>query len=641
MAWSERLLFVTIVILALGGVRADAAAGRESQRRSADHTPVTQATSAALGRIVGVVTDPAGLPLDGAVISAFGPSGPELALASTDGRFVLRSLAPGAYLVQAHLPGFAASRRELVAVRASTPTVHAITLSPVGQAAEPITASVGLSPSADGVSQSATTDEALADSAGTELPAPHDDGEKAWRLRRARRSVLKDAPASLVAAPTPDSESVAAGAEHLFDEVESPMRFATGFADLPLSGEVNLLTRATLDAAQDMITAVPGSAGIANLSVGAPLWNGDWLAQGAMSTGNLTSWVLSGAYMAGVETAHRLGLTVSYGRQRYEGGNPATLTVASESRYAASFGASDSWAVSPGVRVDYGGRYDTYGYTEEDGLFSPRVGVTMTPVAGLRIRVAGSQEMIAPGAEEFLPPADTALWLPPERMFAAFSPQSGLHPERTRQVEVTVEVDVSGQYVVGVGRYYQDVDDQMATLFGVDDVGRVPTGRYHLARAGAVTSRGWVVTLRRQFGDRFSGSIDYTIAEAFWSQAGADAALGAVVAGTVRPSQERFHDLTGAFEAEIPETATRLFVRCRVNTAFVRIDREAPIGLDARFDIRVNQPLPFTPFDGSRWEALVSVRSLFFEPGNTGSVFDELLVARAPKEFLGGLVVHF
>ena len=147
MAWSKLLCVVTLVVLAVGpfGVRADAATGREGQERPADHTPVTQAVSAALGRIVGAVTDPAGVPLDGAVISAFGLSGPELALANADGRFMLRSLAPGAYLVQAHLPGFAASRRELVEVRASTPSVHAITLSRVGHAVETIAASAGVS----------------------------------------------------------------------------------------------------------------------------------------------------------------------------------------------------------------------------------------------------------------------------------------------------------------------------------------------------------------------------------------------------------------------------------------------------------------------------------------------------------------
>ena len=635
---------VIIVLLAMGGVRAEAATGREGQQRPVDHTPVTQAASAALGRIVGAVTDRAGNPLDGAAISAFGPAGAELALADADGRFTLRSLAPGAYLVQAHLLGFAASRRELVEVSASTPTEQAFILSRVGLAVELIAAGIGLPIRADAGTQpaDADADETLLEGAGAKTSTVDDHSEKAWRLLRARRSVLKDAHARVAAgAPGVAGESSAGPNALLTHSLGSPMRFATGLLDLPLTGEVNLLTRGTLDQAQDMITAVPGSAGVANLSVGAPVWDGDWLAQGAMSTGDLRSWVASGAYIADAGTAHRLGFDLSYGRQRYDGGNPAALTVASENRYAASFGASDSWTVSPWLTVDYGGRYATYGYLEEDGLFSSRVAMMVMPVAGLRIRVGGSQETVAPGAEEFLPPPDAGLWLPPERTFAAFSPLAGLHPERTRHLDVGLEYDLTDSFVVGVRRYYQGVSDQMATLFGVDELGNAPTGHYYYARAGSVTSRGWVLTLRRQLGDRFSGSVDYAIAEAHWRQTGADAALGAALGGATRPAVDRFHDVSGAVETEIPGTATRLFVRCRVSNAFVGAGSVDATRLDARFDVRVNHALPFSPFDGSRWEVLVAVRSLFFEPQDGASTFDELLVARSPRQFVGGLVVHF
>ena len=55
----------------------------------------------------------------------------------------------------------------------------------------------------------------------------------------------------------------------------------------------------------------------------------------------------------------------------------------------------------------------------------------------------------------------------------------------------------------------------------------------------------------------------------------------------------------------------------------------------------VNQALPFSPVEGSRWEVLMAIRSLYFEPQTVASTFDELLVVRAPKQFVGGLVVHF
>jgi hypothetical protein len=643
MALSERMRVGTIVVLALGGVPVEAATGGAGQEPSVDRAPVTQSAAADAGRIVGAVTDTAGMPLKGAVISALGPSGAELALADADGRFLLRALLPGPYLVQAHLQGFAASRRELIEVSASTPSVHAITLSRVDQSAQPIVAGVGLPSPTDVGVQPEETDAAPLGGTTTEASAPHDHSEKSWYLRRVRRSVLKAVEAGIVL-----DELVPAGGSDdpsvtmLTRSLASPARFVTALLELPLIGEVNLLTRGTLlDSAADMLTGEERSASIANLSVGAPLWRGDLSAQGAMTTGDVMSWAASGSYVSDLESSHRLGLDVSYGRQRYQGGNPAALTLPSESRYAASFGASDSWTVSPQVTVDYSGRFAKYGYIEDNGLFSPRVGVTVTPVAGFRFRVTGAQETLAPGAEEFMPPTDTGFWLPPERTFAALSPASGLHPERTRHVDVQLEYDLTGRYVVGLRRFYQDVNDQMATLFGVDELGNAPTGHYYLARAGSLSSSGWVLTLRRQLGDRFSGSVDYAVAEASWRQAAADAALGVVAPGTMRPATERFHDVSGAVEAEIPETATRVFVRCRVSTAFVRADHQDPTGMDARFDVQVNQGLPFSPIEGSRWEVLVSVRSLFFDPHEAASMFDELLVARPPMQVVSGVVVHF
>jgi len=642
MVWSKRLC-VVVAIVALGGPSPRVSAADDGQERRAENFPVTQAASVAVGQIVGVVTDAAGVPLDGAMISAFGPSGSELALADVTGRFVLLSLIPGGYFIQAHLQGFAASGRELVEVSPAAPTIHTITLSRIGQVAKPLVAGVALSIRDDANEQIEESEEVPFDGDGAETSVPHDHGEKAWRLRRARRSVLKEVQTQIVKdAPMPVGGSNGGAVRMLARTFESPARLAMGLLALPLTGEVNLLTRGTLNSAADTLTGETRPAGIANLAVGAPVWRGDWSARAAMTTGDVTSWVVSGAYVADPDVSHRVGFGVSYGRQRYQGVNPAALTVPSESRYAASFAVSDSWTVSRRLTVDYGGRYATYGYAEEDGLFSPRVAFAVTPVTGLRIKVSGTQETVAPGAEEFLPPSDTGLWLPPERTFSALSPWGGLHPERTRHVDVGLEYDLPDLYVVGVRRFYQDVSDQMVTLFGVDELGNVPTGHYYLARAGSATSRGWMVTLSRQVGDQFNASLDYGIGQAHWGQHGADAALNTLVPGAVRPDVESFHDLSGVLETEIPATATRVFVRCRVNTAFVRADiSEDPIGLDARFDIRLNQALPFTPFEGSQWEVLIAVRSLFFEPHDASSMFDELLVARPPRQFVGGLAVRF
>jgi hypothetical protein len=543
-------------------------------------------------------------------------------------------------MVQAYLPGFVASRRAVVAVAAQMPVRHSITLNRVGPEAvvEASQATIGVSRTVRDQDEGAEDDTASDHESETAATsAPHDHSEKAWRLRRARRSVLKTTDAWIGAAKPATIGAGGVDAVALAAQTGlSASRYTPGLADLPVSGEVNLLTRGL-----NLLTGESRPANIANLAVGAPAWNGDWFAKGAMTTGVVSSWIASGAYLSDSGGPHKLGVTASYGRQQYEGGHLSALSVPSESRYAAGLGITDDWTVSPQLSLALGGQYATYGYIEENALFNPRLGFTVTPVSGTRITVVASQEHVAPGAEEFLPPPQSGLWLPPERTFAALSPGGGLHPERTRHLDVALEYDLTEHYVVGVRRFYQDVSDQMSTLFGVAAIGLAPLGHYDVARAGAVSSRGWALTLKRDLGDRVTWWVDYAVVEADWSQAGADAALITAAPGAVRPAHERLHDVSGAIETEIPETATRVSVRCRVSTAFARADVDQPIGADARFDVRVNQALPFSPFDGSRWEVLFAVRSLFFEPRDVASLFDELLVARSPKQVVGGLVVHF
>ena len=624
----QRVAVVTAGLLAFAAVPAGAA-GQGPE-------PVSAGAAAAdrLGRIAGTVTDVHGHPLDGAMVSAFGPLGAELVISDGDGRFVLPSLAPGRYLLQAHVAGFATSRREFVLVTAGRPVVHAIAMSHVpSPAAAVLPAMAGFALARPEAGEQAADREAPA--AGEPGPT-HDHAEKAWRLRRARRSVLKQTErgAGDAAAPgpaPPGDRRVAA----LSRSVATP----SALGSMPVSGEVNLLTRGTFESASPLVGSTrPG--GLANVSVGAPAWRGDWTAHGAMNTGDVSSWFASGAYLADAGSAHRLGVEAAYGRQRYDGANPLALSLAPETRVAATVGAFDRWTMSPRLSFEYGGRYSRYDYID-GGLFSPRAAVTVTAAPGWRLRVAGAQEMVAPGAETFLPSAGPGLWLPPERAFATVSRQGRLRSERTRHFDIGVERDLAGGVVVGLRRFHQDVDNQMVTLFGAGGLEAVPAGFYYVARAGSVASSGWIVSFRREMGSRFKGSVDVSVVEAQWGQADIGPVAAAEAPGVLRPAVEQFHDVSGTIETEIPESATRISFRCRISGAFEGVDPANPGALDARFDLLIQQALPFKPVGGSRWEALLAVRSLFFDPRETASLFSELLVIQPPRQVVGGVVVYF
>src|SRR5262249_15179296 len=75
--------------------------------------PVTHLASIASGSIQGIVQDERGRPVAGAMVSALGATS-AFAVSDRGGRFELRTLSPGPYVVRAHLSGFVASRGQVV-----------------------------------------------------------------------------------------------------------------------------------------------------------------------------------------------------------------------------------------------------------------------------------------------------------------------------------------------------------------------------------------------------------------------------------------------------------------------------------------------------------------------------------------------
>src|SRR5258708_39246709 len=89
--------------------------------------PVAHIASIAAGSIQGTVQDEQGAPVVGATVSAFGAS-TAFAVSDRGGRFEMRTLSPGPYLLRAHLAGFVASRGQVIDVRPSARASSAIAL---------------------------------------------------------------------------------------------------------------------------------------------------------------------------------------------------------------------------------------------------------------------------------------------------------------------------------------------------------------------------------------------------------------------------------------------------------------------------------------------------------------------------------
>jgi hypothetical protein len=579
--------------------------------------------SVAPGELHGVTQDDKGQPLAGAVVSALG-STTVFAVSDRDGRFAFRNLPPGPYLVRAHLQGFVPPRARVISVNPGARQVSTLALTRVATEGDPPAVL------AAGVAESAP---------GEPADAEHEHGEVEWRLRHATRSVLKDAEQAI--AGLADDSRLGDSLGGLGRAMGSSARLATAlFSDLPINGELNLLTTTSFDHPQDLfLMGAARPQGVAYVALTAPTASGDWTLHGTITQGDLSSWIVASSYVRRVpEGAHRYEAGMSYSMQRYMGGNSdALFAMRDGSRNVGAVYAYDNWSVAPRVQVGYGGRYARYDYLPDRSLVSPRASVVVQPLGRdpLKLRATMSHRESAPGEQEFLTP-EAGLWLPPERTFSHLS-RDVFRAERVDHVEIAAEREWPGAVIVGVRAFRQRADDQMVTLFGVAVGDSRSIGHYHVGSAGDFSAHGWGVSVSRALAGAVRASVDYTQTDSWWYGESPDATALAALAASALRTRERLHDVTASVQSVVSPTATRVYVIYKMNSGFAETDSPGAFVANARFNVQVNQAMPFL----RNWEMLVAVSNLFHDEGTSGSVYDEALVVNPPKRVLGGVTVRF
>jgi|KBSMisStandDraft_5_1062788.scaffolds.fasta_scaffold08089_4 Carboxypeptidase regulatory-like domain/TonB dependent receptor-like, beta-barrel len=601
---------------------------------------VRLSSSAAPGSLSGVVLDDRGLPVSSVVVSALGAV-TTVAVTDGSGRFQFGTLTPGPYLIRAHLAGYVAPRAELVQVKASAGTLSNIALRREGSV--PVLAA-GIGTSGIGTPVAPPQTPEAAGTSGTSDDTG-DHSETAWRIRHLRRGVLKDAtlPESVLADASDDNSRT----REMFGQLAGTSgRLVNLFADAPISGQVNLLTSGSFDAPQQLFSNDSIARNIANIRLGAPAGDrADWAVAGALTQADISSWVVAGSYSMRAPATHRYDVGLSYSTQRYDGGNPLALRdVTDGSRNVGTVYGYDSFAISSETTLTFGSEYARYDYLANRSLLSPRVGLTLTVAPKTRFDVNLSQRALAPGAEEFLPPGDSGIWLPPQRTFSSLDPRSGFQAERTRTVNAGLEHDL-GPATFGVRAFRQHVNDQLVTVFGAEVPGR-PTakvGHYLVGNSGDVDATGFSTEFRAVIASRVHGALEYSVARAKILQSG-DSYLMLLAPLAGSGGTETVQDITARLDTEVPETATRVMVLYRLSNGFAqpgsRADSTSP-AFDGRFDVQVRQSLPFMNFSNARWEMLLAVRNFFRDASCDQSLYDELFVIRPPKRVVGGVTLHF
>jgi hypothetical protein len=624
---TPRSLAFTAFIACITGVATGVASAQTS--RLVDDSPssssVTQIASATTGTITGQVLDERGQPLADAVVSAVGGS-TSFGVTDRAGHYTIRSLTPGPYLIRAHLDGYVSARQTIVTVRPAARTVSTFTLR----------------------RDASASDTRLVAAGASEVEAPEnakgrDESETAWRLRRLKRSILKAS--TLEGLTGRDDWFVTDSLQFLGRAFESSARIATAlFTHMPLQGQVQLLTTGAFDTPGELLQ-MERTRGVAFFAVGAPVGaHGDWNVRAALNHGDLSSWIVTGNYVARTSAPHRYQFGMSYGVHRYEGGNLiAAAAIPETARNVGTVYGHDEWRVSDRITMGYGAHYGHYGYLPEPGQLSPRVSATVQASNRVRVHAVASRRVRAPGAEEFLPPA-TAQVLPPQRTFAPLS-RAGFLPEDTRHYELSVEREFDG-VTLGLRAFHQSVHDQLVTVFGLRTDNAAPSeiGHYFVGSAGDVRVQGWGVTLSHALATNVRGSVEYSLANATWADdmSSDRLKLARSVASALRTGDERVHDLTTSVQTDFPQSDTRVLLFYKLNTAYARPEVTAVHpGFDGRWDVQIVQGLPFMKFSSADWEMLVGVSNLFRESAAEASVYDETMVVRPPKRLVGGINVKF
>ena len=634
-------------LVVVGAPLAAQAQQASSSPRAAISSPLVRlSSSAAPGSISGVVRDERGTPVPRVVVSALGAV-TTIAVTDVNGHFDFGALTPGPYLIRAHLPGYVAPRAQMVQVKASARAVSSIGLRREGTS-EVLAAGMASAPEPIITTETMATGSANpeADPGATTKPTEADTSETAWRIRHARRSILKDAtvPETLLA---DDSEVTSNGGWLLGQLVGTPGRVVDFFATTPISGQVNLLTSGSFDTPQQLFSSDTLARNIANVRIGAPAGaDADWNVTGALTQADISSWVVAGEYSTRAAARHRYDVGLSYSTQRYDGGNPLALRgVTDGTRNVGTLFGYDTIAVRPDTTIAVGAEYGRFDYLANRTLISPRAEITVSPGSKTRLTASVSSRAVAPGAEEFLPPGDAGIWLPPQRTFSTLDPRGAFQAERALSATAGLEHDF-GSTTVAVRSFRQSVTDQLVTVFGAEVPGQpsAKIGHYLVGNTGDVDAQGMSAELRALVASRVHGSIRYTVARAQILNAG-DAYVMLLAPMTAAAGRTTLHDVTARVETELPETSTRVMVLYRASNGFAqpgtRSENGSRSAFDGRFDVQLRQSLPFMNFSNARWEMLLAVRSFFRDASIDQSLYDELFVVRPPKRVVGGVALHF
>jgi hypothetical protein len=555
------------------------------------------------GGVVGWVENNQGAPVAGAVISVFGKGmrgGGLVTLSDSAGWFTLPSLPAGSYRLRALGPGHLPAPAREVTVLPDRDSLFTLSLTPIGE-----------KPGLERESATADSSDAVA------------VREWRWLLRHKRRSVLEarnEEPPLGVTSATP---------------VE-PRLLERAVSWLPeLAGTVELVASpATLTPGREAlgVEGTPTGLGLLRLQ-GSLASGGRWSLGGLVTDRENTTWRMAAEFVLEPGAGHEVQTGAGYGSRCLRPFAPSDEVGGPDVRNAGAIFVKDRWRTTDRLTTTVGARYSFIGFLHDSNHLDPLLALEFLADRHTQVRGSLSAHTLAPGGDLLtLSSGATAPAITLARMDADL--------RASRSVHWDLAVDRTlGATKLGAHAFYEDVSDQLVNAYEVASWGR----SLHIYNAGSVATRGMGFTVGRHFGEALRGSVTYTYGQSFRP----GSTLGDGFAG--RPGlavfyrQADFHDVVAHVETFIDWSDTRVAAYYRINTLSAEPDgrgARSPLA-SSRFDIQLTQGLPFLqPLTRADWEVLLSVRNLFYEVSEGGTL-DELAVLHPPKRVLGGISIRF
>ena len=603
---SGKTLTVTLLLLLIP------ATGRASiQTLQPSESPKGQvARLEAMPSIEGSIRSTVGQPLMGVLVSVFGASlrdGGATALTDDSGRFRLPRLPPGLYVLHAYLTGFLPMRSGQIEVSEGgvPPVPVSLSLTPAGDGGGPIVLAVASVPGRE-------TDEKDAAERVRELK---------WLLRHGRRNVLREQEAVLVANETTErapSVLLDVGVD-ITGEV-GVMASESGLSNLSGSGLDARLAYARLD--------IPSGA------------DRHWLVSAQLMESALSSWTARAEFVTHERAGQDLRAGVAYGNYLYgeldelrppEGGFTARRANDRSTEWFGSAFGQHRVKLGP-AELETALRYHHFSYLGRSDYFAPRVAFSWSP-DGRATVLRGSLDYTvnAPGGEDL--ELLTRMVTVDVSGIPSGSPRL-LSAERTVRYQVDLERQLGESGAVEVRFFDESANDQLLKSYFQETSGlRGGPGGYRLANGGDFRSRGVGFSVSRRFGG-VEGSVGYTFGRAQVVDAPRFSPFAA-------DRDQEIHDLTTTVETAIDRTRTRLYAAYKLTSHFAGVDDADRGTLGSRFNVQVQQGLPFIGWNGTEWELLLAIRNIFYQDMSAASFLDELFVVDSPRRVVGGLAVKF